>query len=347
MCTSILRFILVVCFLVMNFNSIAQSKTEGELLQKIVQSLQQKDSFLYAKVFAPSDTMIAVTLRKAPQNTDAYVRASYMVGQEDLILNQDSTIIKQCSEWFRNILKQGKKFSIHWEAIMLTRYELEAVAKTRDEALEAIAPERFVGYVFVEDMLAHKLYGFTLSDIMKIGNLYYGGDLNNLFEAKTKDEITAKIKAERIRIAKGLPDTSAVQKDSAQYEEDEIDLKRKQVVDRKYYIGYLDNETPVSLYIRSIEGDCAEGVCSWEAIFKFGDNDYTRQEVSKTAEGKWQFVEQETGGVMELELKGTIFKGIFSATFDKVDYDAELREKPMTKTKMENLDAIIEKDLER
>ena len=69
--------------------------------------------------------------------------------------------------------------------------------------------------------------------------------------------------------------------------------------------------------------------------------------MSKTAEGKWVFLEEETGGVMELELKGSIFTGIFSATIDKVDYDAELKEKAMTKKKLESLDALIERDLQR
>ncbi len=326
----------------------AQSKNEAELIQKIVISLQQRDSFAYAKVFAPADTMAAVTLRKAPAGSDAYVRAQFLSASADLLTNQDSLILKQCSEWFRHLLQKGKKLGIHWDAIVLSRYEIEELGKTRDEILEAIAPERFVGYIFVEDMLSHKLFGFTVSDIMKIGTWYYGGELNYIFEAKTKDEFKAKLKAEKIRIVKGLPDTTELVKDSVVKEnDDEPNRKRKQVVDRKYYVGYLDNETPVSLYIRYIQGGCPEGICSWEAIFKFGDNEYVRQEVSKTEEGKWIFLEEETSCVMELELKGNVFTGTFSATIDKVDYDAELKEKPMTKKKMESLDAIIEKDMER
>lgn len=329
-------------------NTFAQSKTEGELVQKIVQSLQVKDSFLYAKVFATTDTLCAVTLRKAPNTSDAYQRAKYLSASEDLMINQDSANLKQECEWFRKVLIKGKKLGIHWEAITMSRYELEALAKTRDEALEAIAPERFVGYVFLEDQLTRKIFTFTVSDIMKMDGKFYGGELNYIFDANSKDEFNAKLKAEKIRIKKGLPDSTELNIDSTQSREEDLEnTKRKQVVDRKYYTGMLDGETPISLYIRYIEGDCPEGVCSWEAIFKFGDNEYAKQEVSKTAEGKWVFLEEETGGVMELELKGSIFTGIFSATIDKVDYDAELKEKAMTKKKLESLDALIEKDLQR
>lgn len=341
------RLVLFVFCTVYQLASIAQSKTEGELLQKIVQSLQKNDSVLYAHVFASADTMASITIRKAPASSMEYQRARELMSNPDFLSYQDTLILRQSSEWFRTILLKGKKLGIHWESILMNRYELEALAKTRDEVLEAIAPERFVGFVFIEDMLSRKIFTFTVSDIMKMEGRYYGGELNYIFEANTKDEFNAKLKAEKIRILKGLPDTTDQKVDSSAAIEDDESLKRKQVADRKLYTGMLDGETPVSLYIRSIKGDCPEGICSWEAIFKFGDNDYTKQDVSKTEDGKWLFVEEESGGVMELTLKGNVFSGIFSATLDKVDYDAELREKGMTQKKMEYLDAIVEKDLQR
>jgi hypothetical protein len=352
--TLLIRYIKLLGFALTIFctmsQSYAQSKTEGELVQKIVQSLQQKDSFLYAQVFPPADTMAAITIRKAPSSSDAYQVSKYLIGNPSMLLDQDSTIIKQASGLFRNVLVKGKKLGIHWDAVILSRYELEVLGKTRDVVLEAIAPERFVGYVFLEDMLTRKLFAFTLSDIMKMGGNFYGGELNYIYEASTKDAFNAQLNAEKIRIMKGIPDSTDLAADSTRVaEEDEDDdyNKRKQVVARKLYSGWLDGETPIDLYIRYIQGDCPDGICSWEAIFKFGDNEYVRQEVSKTKDGKWLFVEEETGGVMELELKGSTFTGLFSATIDKVDYDAELKERPMSKKKLESLDAIIEKDLQR
>jgi hypothetical protein len=251
---------------------------------------------------------------------------------------------------FNSLIQKGRKYGIHWEALLMNRYELEALAKTKDVALEAIAPERFVGYIFMEDMLMRKVYTLSVSDIMKIEGKWYGGELNYIFDADSKDVFNAKLKAEKIRLRKGLPDTTELRNDSLalkSQEDDEPTRKRKQVVDRKLYTGMLDGETPISLYIRYIKGDCPEGICSWEAIFKFGDNDYAKQEVSRTEDGKWLFVEQESGGVMELTLKDNTFVGTFSATLDKVDYDAELKDRGMTKKKMASLDALIEKDLVR
>lgn len=324
----------------------AQNKTEGDLVNKIILSLQQKDSFSYARVFPSADTMANITVRKAPPSSDEYQRAKYLQESPSMLLYQDSLILQQACLLYRSVFEKGERLGIHWNDILISRYELEILAQTRDQTLEAIAPERFVGYVFIEDMQTRKIFTLTLSDMMKIDGKWYGGELNYLFEGNTKDEFNAQLKAELARIRKGLPDTT-LQKDSLSKEDEEPSTQRKQVADRKLYTGMLDDEIPVSLYIRYIKGDCPGGICSWEAIFKFGDNEYTRQEVNKTEDAKWIFVEEETGGVLELELKGNTFTGIFSATLDKIDYDALLKEKTMTKKKMENLDAIIEKDLTR
>jgi hypothetical protein len=326
----------------------AQSKTELQLLQRIVTSLQRTDSLGYAALFPSSDTMINVTLRKAPQASAEYRHAVEMVSNPTMVLVQDSLIREQACALYRAVFERGEKLSVHWNDIILSRYELEALPKTRDQALEAIASERFVGYVYIEDMQTRKIFAIMLSEMMKIDGYWYGGELNYIFEAETKEQFNAQLKAEKIRIRKGLPDSLdlAIAADTVTKEEEQLINKRKQVSDRKLYTGMLD-EIPVSLYIRYLAGDCPAKICSWEAIFKFGDNDYTKQEVSKNAEGKWVFVEEESGGVMELELNGNVFTGIFSATLDKVDYDAELKEKTMTKKKMESLDAILEKDINR
>lgn len=330
---------------------VAQSKSESELIQRVVACLQHKDSFAYAQVFPSADTLTQVTLRKAPKTSDEYQRASYLAESPAMLQFQDSASINENCEVFRNILMKGEKLGIHWADILMNRYELEAMPHSRDTISEAIAPERFLGYLFIEDMLTRKFYTISISDVKKMDRNWYGGSFSNIFEGASKDDFNSKLKAEKLRIMRGLPDTLMNQSDSNivrnEDEEDTKPYKRKQVVARKYYSGYLDNEIQVSIYIRSIKGDCPTGVCSWEAIFKFGDNDYSKQEVSRTEDGKWLFVEDETGGVMELELKGDTFVGTFSATLDKVDYDAQLKERPMGEKKLEALDSIIEKDLTR
>jgi hypothetical protein len=329
------------------FRATAQSKTEAEHVQKIVQSLKMLDSMAYAAVFPSADTMVRITLRKAPSSSDEYQRSRYLLESPEMIQYQDSLIMKQAGLLYNPVIERGKKMGIHWEDILMSRFELEALAKTRDAALEAIISERFVGYLFIEDMQTRKIFTLSLSEIMKIEGKWYGGELNYLFEADSKDAFNAKVLAEKIRLRKGLPDTTLAADSLTVKDDDEQPLQRKQIADRKLYTGFLDDEIPVSLYIRYIKGDCPEAICSWEAIFKFGDNEYVRQDVSRTADGKFNFVEEETGGVLDVELKGNVLTGVFSATIDKVDYDAELKEKTMTKKKMENLDAIVERDLSR
>lgn len=329
----------------------AQSKTEAVLVARIIASLQQKDSIMYAGIFMAADSMAMLTLKKAPSTSVAYERARLLLDNPIMLLNQDSLIDRQSYALFNALMTRGEKMKIHWHDCVLSRYELEALGKTRDEVMEAIVEERFVGYIFLEDILTRKQYGLMVSELMKMDGKWYGGELNHIFEAHNKDEFNAALKAEQIRLKKGLPDTLDTVTDSTELQSDDDDepsLKRKQVSDRKLYTGLLDDEIPVQLYIRYIKGDCPEKICSWEALFRFGDQDeYTRPDVSRGENGKWIFTEEESGAVLEVELKGGVFTGIFTATSDKVDYDAKLQESPMSPKHLERLDAIIERGMIR
>lgn len=330
-----------------------QIKTETALVQAIVQALRTGDNPAYQKLFLPADSMAQITIRKAPAQSDAYQYALSVLHNPYALSIKDSLVSIQVERLFREMYQRGEKMNINWDAIIMSRYELEKMPATRNAVLEAIAPERFMGYVSFEDQLSRHFFMFNVSDMMKIENNWYGGELNFLFEAQNKDEFNHKMKLEKIRIAKGLPDTLGNHKDSvrkamiANGEIDDIPLKRKQVSDRKFYFGYLDDEIPIRLYIRAIKGDCGQDICSWEAIIRLGDDEYLRQEVTKNNEGKWVFTENVLGGVLEVELKNNIFEGIFSETNDRIDYDAYLKEKNISKSRMEELDSIIEKDLER
>lgn len=355
-CAYLRKALLLTFSVVIYSNStFAQSKTESDLVNMIVKSLQTQDSIGYAHLFLSADSIAALTIRKAAPNSIESQRAQMMLESPSLLLYQDSILNVQAFALFNALVKKGEQLGMHWSQSLLSRYELEVLPKRKDEVYEAIAPERFVGYVFIEDMLTRKTYGLTLSDIMKIDGKWYGGELNYIYEASNKDEFKAQLKAEQIRLKKGIiEEDTTIKKDTLHVSTDnETDNemnphKRKQVADRKLYTGKLDNEIPVTLYIRYILGDCPEKVCSWEALFKFGDQDeYSKETVTRNADGKWVFTEEETGAVMELELKNGEYHGVFTATSDKVDYEASLKETPMTQKKLENLDAIIEKDLTR
>ncbi|MGC4079400.1 MAG: hypothetical protein QM702_20630 [Rubrivivax sp.] len=326
----------------------AQANSESDLLLHIAASFVQADSDAYAAVFPSADSIVAITLRRAPDSTEQYAQARALAGNTIALADQDSLIRKNAFVLFRYIFYRGSALGVHWSDVLMNRYELEALHKTRDAALEAVAPERFVGYVFLEDMQTRKIFTLALSDIRKMEGKWYGGEANFIFEAKTKDEFNQKLKAEKKRILKGLADSvllaNNVPPDST-VDEDEISMKRKQVAERKYYIGWLDDDIPVDLYIRYLKGDCPGGICSYDAMIRFGEDNFIRYEVVKNKDGKWIFTEEETGGVLEVELKGNIFSGIFSATTDRIDYDAYLKEKNMSKRKLEYLDEIMDEDL--
>lgn len=341
-------FIQFVLFTTLHSNVIAQQKSEHDLISKIIQSLSRKDSFMYASVFVPADSLAQIIVRKAPANSPAVEQSKMMLSSPEFFVYQDSIIIRQCSEWFRNVLDFGVKIGVHWNAIQLSRFELENTYDSQDTILKYIADEQFVGYVTIIDMLTQKHYTFTLSDILKIGKNFYGGSLNLILLAQGKEDFKNKMKVQKTLIARGLAiDTSDYVSNEEYEEEDDRNYKRKQVEDRKYFGGYLDDETPVRLYIRYIKGGCPEGICSWEALFKYGEYEYIRLDVSKTKDGKWLFTDESYGWALELEESKNSFHGIFSATIDNVDYDASLKERNIPKKKLQKLDAIIERDFER
>lgn len=330
-----------------------QCKTEAELVGRIMKCLQAKDPYCYSSLFPSADTIAQATLRKAPKGSPEYVGASMILETPILLLYKDSAMTAQCKEMFDTVMLKSDNLNIHWAETVLSRFELEEMQKTRDEVYEAIAPQRFLGFVFAEDMLTRKHYAFTLSDMMKIEGKWYGGELKYIFEAKSKDEFNAQLKAERIRIRKGLPADTSAKQDHVTTEEDEDSKetypnKRKQVADRKLFTGMLDNEIPVLLYVRYIKGGCPEGICAWEAIFKFGDQDeYMKETVTRTEDGKWVFTEDQGGSVMELEFEKDMFTGMLTSTSDKTDYEVKLKLTPMSNKKMEDLDSIIEKGMAR
>lgn len=326
----------------------AQSKTEADLVRRIVSSLVGADSMSYAAVFPPADSIIAVSLRNADPGSEVYQQALALQLDPVLKEQQDSLIRRNAYVLHNFIYARGLGLGLHWSDVLMNRYELQALPKNRNPALAAISPERFVGYLFLEDMQTRRFYTVALSDIRKMGGYWYGGEANYIFEARDRDEFEVKLKADKKRILKGLADSTLIThrtpSDSTD-DEAEPDGKRKQIVDRKYYSGWLDDDIPIKLYIRYIKGDCPGGVCSYDAMIRFEDESFVMYEASRSKEGKWTFIEESSGGVLELELKGSEFSGSFYASADRVDYDAKLKEKNLTKKKLELLDAIMDEDL--
>lgn len=310
-----------------------------------MRALQEKDSRAYIDLFPGIDSMSSWILQYADKSSEPYKRMLYMHDNYYAKLDFDSSIHGEARKGFEYFQKKGTALGIHWDHILFVRYELEKIRRGRDLISEKIAPLRFLGYVFFKDMLTRKTYAMTIFDIMQVNEMWYGGELVNVFQASTKDEYNQALaeerKKERMREL-GIIDTTESDKPITFDEvDDDKPSSMKEVMDRKFYKGYFDDEILVQLYVRHIKGNCPDIICSWEALFKFGDQDeYVKMTVSRTTDGKWQFSE-DLGG-MELVLKGDTYTGSYASSSDKTEYEVKLVETPIPLKKVEALDEILE-----
>jgi hypothetical protein len=213
-------------------------------------------------------------------------------------------------------------------------------------------------------MLTRQVFIVTVNELQNIGKYWYGGQLVNIYPAETVEEYQAKEAGER-RIQRMMKEFGLTEADFAKIkskddaakhvikandaDDDEeapataSGLIRRDVVDRKLYTGTFDNEIPVKLYVRFMKGNCPGGICSWEAIYKFGDQDeFIKLDVSKTKDGKWLFNEDPPIGSMELSLNDKSFTGTWASSDIKTGYDVKLKEVILSTPMMKQLDHIIE-----
>jgi hypothetical protein len=375
---------LIICLLpVLLFASIASAKkrhdnglpkTEVELLSKIINCLQYEDTITYTGLFADFDTVWKQVLEYPDTSAKIAEEMSHIRSHPEKVAQFDPYYNHDIVANFYAVVKKGENDHIHWNSISLVRYELYKEKLTRDLiGYEKIAPYRFRGFVFIKDELTRKIYCFTVSEMQQIQGYWYGGQVLNVFEATTTDEYLAKlddeVKTKRIMKETGMSENEVAamlhkkteaNADSANEQEDKDDddegsenkknnvlhgLMKKEVVDRKVYKGTFDNEIPIILYIRYLKGNCPEGVCGWEAIYKFGDqDDYIKLDVSKTDDGKWSFTEDPPLGSMELTLKGKTYTGSWLSSDEQTGYDVRLTETILTNKQLVHLDEIMENE---
>ena len=339
------RLLHFLCFCLVACSVRAQVKTEADVVETVIRSLQNKDSWAYIDLFPGIDSMSSWILKYADKSSEPYKRMLYMQDNYYAKLDFDSSIHDEANKQFEYFQKKGTALGIHWDQIVFVRYELEKIRRGRDLISEKIAPLRFLGYVFFKDMLTRKTYALTIFDMMQVNDMWYGGELANVFEASTKDEfehaLAEERKKERMR-AQGIIDTTESNKPITFDEvDDDKPSSMKEVMDRKFYKGEFDDEISVQLYVRHIKGNCPDIICSWEALFKFGDQDeFVKMSVSRTPDGKWLFTE-ELGG-MELELKGNMYIGSYASSSDKTEYEVKLVETPIPLKKVQALDEMLE-----
>ncbi|MBS1781598.1 MAG: hypothetical protein JSS78_00880 [Bacteroidetes bacterium] len=340
-------FLLLLCFLAPAWVQ-AQMLSEKDIVESLVRSLQTKDATLYSDLFPQTDSLINWTLHSTNKQSDLYKQMLYLQNNYAAKQDFDSAVHKKATDEFLEFVRKGNAEEIHWDRIVFVRYELEKIRQGRDFLSQQISSLRFLGYVFVKDMLNRKTYGFTIFDIMQVNGFWYGGELSNIFESSNKEEFENARSAEKKRAhdeALGIVDSNA--NAPKKYSFDDNDARRpklKEIIERKFYKGKFDNEIPVQLYVRYIKGGCPEIACAWDALFKFGDqDDYVRMEVSRNSEGKWQFSE-ELGG-MELKLDDKIYTGAYASNSDKTEYDVKLTETEISIKKIQALDEQLDKGM--
>ncbi len=346
-------FHLLVLLLFAPWRAPAQEKDEGALVAKIAQTLVTGDAAGYTQLF-PSAGLIAQTIiAHAPEGSPDWNLMQGWQSNPTLMETYNNRLDTLLQRSFNEVRELGTAQGIRWSSVRLSRYELVKAGRTRDSLYEKLAPERFIGYVFLYDPYLQKTFCFTVGDVLKIGDGWWGGTLTHIYPADTKEAFEKHLEAARKAALKGetyLPEgTPAADRDEdGDRPEQAPNLpaaaggSRKVVVDRHLYRGTFDNEIAVQLYVRGLRGTCPEGVCSWEAAFKFGDQDeWSLMGVSRSG-GKWIFSETTGDGVLELELKNGTYTGTWTDSADKTGYEAVLKDEPPTPKKQKALDGVLD-----
>lgn len=335
----------LLCLICFSLPTVAQQNNEAVLVSKIFSALQHHDADAYASLVVGADSLADWVVSTAPKNATTYRKMLAVKNSEYYKIQYDTTIKAASTQNFTGFIEKATPLEINWGDVIFIRYELEKMRSGRGLITEKIAKLRMMGYVFFKDQLMQKTYCFSVADILNVNGNWYAGELINIYEAKTKEEYQKRYKEEQklLRdIALGIVDTATATKQKpVDGDEHEKPSTLKEVVERRYYKGKFDDEISVSLYVRYIKGPCEGGVCSWDALFKFGDQDeYVKMVVSRTTDGKWQFNE-DLGG-MELVLEGKEYTGSYAANSDKTEYEVAFHQIPISPKKLKLLDEILD-----
>jgi len=357
-------------------------RTEVELMNSVLNCLKYKDTFSYYNLFPPFDTLWHMVLHNADHTPEVVQELNALKEHPQSLIDFDPQYNKEIVGRFCAILQKGEDSGIHWNSIVLQRYELQKEGLTQNLiGYEKISPERFSGYIFVRDLLGRSTFCITITEIQKINGFFFGGQVYNILEASTIDEFKAREYDEQKYYAKlaldavadtvkkepkdstdiadsGDPptpkktsphkDTLAAQStliivDSS---DDDKPKTRKEVVDRKYYEGKFDDEIPVKLFIRYMKDPGTGKVAFWDGLYKFGDQvNYVKLNITKNSEGHWIMEDDPPVGSMDLELKSKEYTGSWTNNENQTGYDVVLTQKDLPPRKVEELDNILEKGL--
>jgi hypothetical protein len=371
-------FILLFISIAAQSNVLSQARSEEELMTQLLQSMQTQNSAVHTTLFPPFDTLMAHLRTQDPAAVKTLLANPAKLQKYDPVFNAD------IAADYEAVIKKGKDSSLHWNDMIMARYELERMIVTRDIAgIDKIMTRRMQGHYIVEDMLTRRRYVITVKDIMEIKGKWYGGHMVNVLPAENIEEYYEKLAIERkmdkmkmlaemygadqdttapatavattntastAPAPKPAKERTGLEIDTDEFNEEENPKKAKrtkEIVERKVYVGTFDKHTNVEMYIRGYKGPCPEVVCYWEAIYKFEDmEEYIKLEVTKLPDGTWQFTEEPDIASMEMKLDKGRLKGEWMSSKDRTEYDMDLNElTEVTNRKLFMLDDVIDNEL--
>ncbi|MCD6010277.1 MAG: hypothetical protein K0Q79_139 [Flavipsychrobacter sp.] len=375
-----MRYFLIVFLLVVALDASAggrkryrgEPRSEVGLMNNVLGCLSHKDSVGYFYLFPPFDTLWKLVVHH-PDNSPAAQRdLSYIKENPKLLLQYDPMYNHKIMAGFLNALTKGEDSGIHWNRVVMQRYELSRQVPTSNELVgySRIVPERFRGYMFVRDMLGRLTFCISITEIQKINGYFFGGQILNILEAANIEEFHRKEEEERKYfewLARDKTADSAVN-DSLQEasldslakadsikkanplnvspSDDDTFKARREVVDRRYYEGWFDEEIQVKLYVRYMKDLRTGKISAYDGLYKFGDQmSYVRLNIIKNPDGKWIMEDDPPIGNMELELANRVYTGSWNNNENQTGYDVELKQTDIEQKRLERLDNILDRGL--
>ncbi len=338
-------------------------KTEGELMYKLVGCLQHKDTAGYYDLFPPFDTLWSMVMHNTDKSPQTQKELNNLKEKPQVLIEFDPLYNKSIIGGFCHVLSKGEDSGIQWNRVTMARYELRKQDPTRALiGYDHIAPERFHGYMFVTDVFNRVMFCVSVTEIQKIKGQFFGGQLVNVLQAKSIDEFRRKeleeqawlewkaahpdtVSVDSIAVADSLAAADTADKGSLllkKQEDPEEDEMRKEVVDRKYYEGLMDNEIPIKLYVRYMKPIPGKPQ-QYDGLYKLGENKrYLKLEITQNKEGKWIIEDETAQGLMELTLTGRNYVGAWTNA-EENGFDVELHQTGTPKGKIETLDAVLDR----
>ena len=334
---------------------------------KLLTTLKNKDTAAYYDLFPTFDTLWRMVMHNSDQSPETQKALTNLKEHPQVLIEFDPLYNHTIVGGFANVLAKGEDSGVNWNNAVMARYELQISPPSRSLiGYEKVAPERFQGYMFITDVSTRVIHCIRVAEVQKIKNKFFGGQLLNILPAKTVDEYNIKEQQERAYFEwlAANPDSAAVKDsitkaDSSETndtaaasdplslsfeDDDESNLRRQIVVERKYYEGTLDNEIPIVLYMRYMKPLPGKPQ-QYDGLYKLGENKrYLRLEITRNSNGKWVIEDESAVGTMELLQDGRKFTGAWSNADDN-GYDVALSQTSAPAAKIELLDKIIDQHL--